>query len=200
MQDLDDKSLMLQFQADGDPQAFEEVFRRNKDSLFRFLLRLSGNVAVAEDISQHAWLRVIELAEAGRYAADESASFRTFLFTLARNRYIDKEQRSHESTHTQSFEQTSESLNDRSDDEILAPELLAAASQVSALLDEALCSLPPEQREIMAWWIQGVDLVEVARITGVSWATLVSRKKYALKKIRTFLEQAGVRQVNDVIA
>ncbi|HKE95468.1 MAG TPA: sigma-70 family RNA polymerase sigma factor [Povalibacter sp.] len=200
MHEPDDKSLMLRFQADGDTAAFERLFSRNKDALLRFLLRLSGDPAIAEDISQHTWLRVIELAEAARYRADDAAAFRTFLFTLARNRYVDQQQRRHGATHTRSVEPMDETLAGRADDAILDPQLLTADSQTIDLLDQALRALPTEQREVIAMWMQGVELVDVARIVGAPWATIVSRKKYALSKVRAFLERAGIRQVSDVIA
>src|SRR5262245_53863375 len=191
MHEPDDKSLMLRFQAEGDTAAFESLFARNKDLLFRFLLRLSGNNAVAEDISQHTWLKLIELAEARRYRADDSASFRTFLFTLARNRYVDQEHRRHGATRTDSLEQLSKELDERADDELLDPQLLAGDAQTRSLVEDAMRTLPAEQREVLALWMHGVELVEVARVTGAPWATVVSRKKYALSKIRTFLERTG---------
>ena len=194
---VDDKSLMLQFQNEGASAAFEELFRRNKDGLFRFLLRLCGNQAIAEDISQQTWLKIIELAEAAKYAADERASFKTFLFTLARNRYIDQEQRSHGASRTQAVEQAT--LERVADDDILAPDRLTNSQQTQVLISEAISSLPTEQREVLLMWMHGVELVELARLTGTPWATLVSRKKYALHKIKLYLDNAGIKDASDVI-
>jgi RNA polymerase sigma-70 factor, ECF subfamily len=198
MQSADDKTLMLRFQSEGDPSAFEELFRRNKDLLLRFLRRLAGDEAIAEDISQQVWMRVIEVAEAGRYQAHAGASFSTFLLAMARNRYIDQEHRSHEARYTQPVEHAT--LDAMGDDASLPPELLVDDEQMRSLLDQALRTLPLEQREVLALWMQGVELVEVAGVTGVPWATLVSRKKYALRKVKLFLERAGVRRSADVIA
>lgn len=194
----DDKTLMLRFQGEGDPRAFEELFRRNKDGLLRFLRRLSGDAAIAEDISQQVWVRLIELAEAGRYEAQAGASFSTFLLAMARNRYIDQVHRSHEARYTQPVEHAT--LDEIADDAALPPDLLTDDERTRSLLEQAMQTLPLEQREVLALWMQGVELVEVAGLTGVPWATLVSRKKYGLRKIRVFLERAGVRRSSDVIA
>jgi DNA-directed RNA polymerase specialized sigma24 family protein len=56
----------------------------------------------------------------------------------------------------------------------------------------ALRDLPPEQREVVVLWMQGLELVEVARITGDSWHTIVSRKRYALAKLKRLLDPEPV--------
>ena len=91
-------------------------------------------------------------------------------------------------------------LDEIADDAALPPDLLTDDEQTRSLLEQAMQTLPLEQREVLALWMQGVELVEVAGLTGVPWATLVSRKKYGLRKIRVFLERAGVRRSSDVIA
>ena len=55
---IDDETLMLRFQQSGDLQAFERLFRRHKDAFVTFLARLSGNLAIAEDVSQQLCLCV----------------------------------------------------------------------------------------------------------------------------------------------
>ena len=62
LSDANDHELMLSFQQEGDLAAFEELFRRHKDMLLRFLIRLSANHAIAEDVSQQAWLKAIDVA------------------------------------------------------------------------------------------------------------------------------------------
>ena len=42
-------------------------------------------------------------------------------------------------------------------------------------------ALPVEQYEVIALWMQGFSLTEVAEITGAPWHTVVSRKTYALR-------------------
>jgi RNA polymerase sigma-70 factor, ECF subfamily len=180
----DDQTLMLRFQEQGDVRAFEELFARHKTGLYRFVLKLSLNTAAAEDISQHTWMRVIEVAEAGRYQANPGATFRTYLYTLARNRYFDEYRRDHEVTRADPVDASEQNLRDEHAE---TPEELYARQQDSARLDRALRDLPPEQREVVVLWMQGLELVDVARITGDSWHTVVSRKRYALAKLKRAL-------------
>lgn len=188
--DPDDKSLMLRFQEEGDLRAFETLFARNKDALFRFVMRLSGNETVAEDVSQQAWLRVIELAETGGFNASSSATFQTFLLTMARNRYVDEYVRRHESVRTESLaEHDVEHLGETDETEELID--LLDREHTRSRVHAALLELPFEQREVLALWVQGLELRDIARMTGASWHTVVSRKKYALRKLASLLKGAA---------
>lgn len=187
--DPDDKSLMLRFQEEGDLRAFEMLFARNKDALFRFVLRLSGNTTVAEDVSQQAWLRIIELAESGGFNAGSGATFQTFLLTMARNRYVDEYVRRHESVRTESLSGHDVDTLGETDEANELVELLDR-EHTRSRVHSALQELPFEQREVLALWVQGIELREIARITRASWHTVVSRKKYALRKLASLLKGA----------
>ena len=89
----EDAQLMLRFQRDGDRTAFERLFERNRGALLRFLTRLSRNRAVAEDVAQQTWLKVMDVASQGAFAAASGVAFRTWLCTLARNHFIDEYRR-----------------------------------------------------------------------------------------------------------
>ena len=187
--DPDDKSLMLRFQEEGDLRAFETLFARNKDALFRFVLRLSGNTTVAEDVSQQAWLRIIELAESGGFNAASGATFQTFLLTMARNRYVDEYVRRHESVRTESLSGHDVETLGETDEANELIELLDR-EHTRSRVHSALQELPFEQREVLALWVQGTELREIARITRAPWHTVVSRKKYALRKLASLLKGA----------
>jgi RNA polymerase sigma-70 factor (ECF subfamily) len=186
----DDQTLMLRFQEQGDVHAFEQLFARHKLGLYRFVLRLSLNAAVAEDVSQHAWLRLIEVAESGRYYASSNASFQTYLFTLARNRYFDEYRHHHDVARSESLDAIEPEFQD---DHAVSPEELFGRQQESDRIDRALRELPPDQREVVVLWMQGVELVDVARITGAPWHTIVSRKRYAMAKLKRSLDLERVQ-------
>jgi len=185
-----DEALMLRFQRDGDAAAFETLFRRHKDELVSFLRRLSGSATVAEEVSQHCWLRVIELARQDRYRAVSGSTFRSFLYTLGRNRYIDAYVRSHGATRHASLETLEHDAGMSSGDADLAD--ATAAEQRAALLAKALDGLPWEQREVIALWAAEFSIEEMARLTGAPRDTVLSRKKYALARLRKALEAMGM--------
>lgn len=69
----------------GDNAAFETLVRRYSDELTRFLIRLVGNRALAEDAFQEAFLQVHLSAE----TFDTSRRFKPWLFTIAANKARD---------------------------------------------------------------------------------------------------------------
>ncbi len=75
---------------DGQTAAFEELVRRYHDDLLRFLIRLVGNRALAEDAFQEAFLQVHLSAE----TFDISRRFKPWLFTIAANKGRDALRRS----------------------------------------------------------------------------------------------------------
>src|SRR5260221_9358711 len=79
-----DEELMLAYR-DGNPGAFDTLYARHKGGLFRYVLRGVKLRAVAEELYQEIWIRVIEARQ--RYAP--SARFATWLYTIAHNRLVD---------------------------------------------------------------------------------------------------------------
>jgi RNA polymerase sigma-70 factor (ECF subfamily) len=185
-----DDELMFRFQRDHDYTAFEELFGRHKDVLLRFLARLLGDIATAHDASQQTWLKVIEVARRQDYLAQSDARFRTWLLTLARNHVIDEYQRKFAATRTVAL---TDELRERSIDGPsagqAAPDPLDDANrqQIAQRLTDAIQALPLEQREVIALWIAEVEPAAIAEITGAPRDTVLSRKKYALAKLRSAL-------------
>lgn len=84
-----DEDLVSDYRA-GDNAAFEELVRRYHDDLMRFLIRLVGNRALAEDAFQDAFLQVHLSAE----TFDTTRRFKPWLFTIAANKGRDLLRRS----------------------------------------------------------------------------------------------------------
>jgi len=76
-----DEELVTEYRA-GNAPAFEELVRRHHDDLIRFLVRLVGNRAVAEDAFQETFLQVHVSAE----KFDAARRFKPWLFTIAANK------------------------------------------------------------------------------------------------------------------
>jgi RNA polymerase sigma-70 factor (ECF subfamily) len=183
-----DDELMFRFQRDHDYSAFEELFGRHKDVLLRFLARLLGDITAAHDASQQTWLKVIEVARRQDYLAQTDARFRTWLLTLARNHAIDEYQRKFAASRTISLtdELREKSLNGPIAGQQAPIDPLDDANrlQISRRLSDAIQDLPLEQREVIALWIAEVEPATIAEITGAPRDTVLSRKKYALAKLR----------------
>ena len=68
----------------GDAAAIEALIRAHEQSLFRYMLKVTGNPESARDMSQDAFVRV--LGSIGRF--DEQFRFSTWLFTIAKRLWI----------------------------------------------------------------------------------------------------------------
>ncbi len=133
------------------------------------------------EVSQQTWLKLIELAKRGRY--QPTAPFWTMLYTLARNRWMDEYVRRREAARSVPMDEAQDEVAELPTGATEVGDLLARRESEAALA-KAMALLPPEQREVVALWMQGFQLVEVARITGARWHTVVNRKRYALEKLR----------------
>jgi len=65
----------------GQPGAFDEMYDRHADRIWRFLVRLAQNEALAEDLFQETWLAAASHAHLLR----EDSSLLRWLYTIARN-------------------------------------------------------------------------------------------------------------------
>ena len=79
-----DEKLMLCYK-NGDADAFEILYRRHRNPLFRYLYRQVGNRSLTEELFQDVWMNLIRARE--RYKA--RAKFATLLYKIARNRVVD---------------------------------------------------------------------------------------------------------------
>ena len=75
-------NALLDAARQGDERAFEVLYRRHRDPVFRFAWRLSGSESAAEDLAHDCFLGLLRAPE--RFDPDR-ASLRTYLFAAVRN-------------------------------------------------------------------------------------------------------------------
>jgi len=171
-----DETLMLSY-GGGDVAAFEVLYGRHRQRLYRFLLRELRDAALADEVYQDVWQRVI----AARVGWRPDAAFATWLYRIARNRLAD---------HWRAARHRPPAPNDADarlsrvpDDD--TPETRLAADERHSELERALAALPPEQREVVLLRLeQELTLEEIGTITGAGRETVKSRLRYAMDKLR----------------
>lgn len=180
-----DEALVARYAA-GDVAAFEVLYERHEQPLWRFLLRLCRDRATAEELMQESWFAVTR--EAARF--HPQGRFAPWLYAIARNRAIDRH-RSARATDSLDVVQAEggEPLVARLADE-RSPSPVAASEQRdqgSAIL-QALQRLPPEQREAFLLQVEGeLSVEEIAQVTGTTFETAKSRLRYARDKLKALL-------------
>jgi RNA polymerase sigma-70 factor (ECF subfamily) len=172
MGEAPDEQLMLAYRG-GDAGAFDTLYRRHRARLFRFVLRSIRSRAVAEELYQEVWMRVIEAR--GSYVP--KARFTTWLYTIAHNRMVDHWRRSGLSL--VSLEDADPPADARD------PARQAEGREALARFAAALESLPPVQREAFLLHEEaGLSVAEIAAATGSNEEAAKSRLRYALAKLK----------------
>ncbi|MBP5946287.1 RNA polymerase sigma factor [Pseudomonas sp. P116] len=177
-----DETLLARYR-EGDGAAFEILYARHRQSLYRFLLGLSGKAELADEVFQETWLSLIRSAS----QPQGRAIFRTWLFQIARNRLIDhwRKHGARQPLHD-SYDEQTHAVSDEAAD----PEQLLSLSRDSQRLETALQSLPADQREVFLLRAHGdLDLAQIASLTETPLETVKSRLRYAQHKLRRLLAE-----------
>jgi len=179
-----DEELMLAYRG-GDAGAFDELYRRHRGGLFRFVSRSVRDRAVAEELYQEIWMRVIEAR--GRYepkapGAVQPTKFITWLYTIAHNRLVDHWRK--KGLKVVALDAESEFAANPG----FEPERIVAAQQELERFARALAALPPAQREAFLLHQEaGMSVAEIAGATGANEEAAKSRLRYAFAKLREAL-------------
>jgi len=177
---------LLQRYADGEAAAFDELYARHELPLWRYVLRLARDRAVAEELTQEVWVAVVR--EAPRFRAD--ARFVPWLYTVARHRVIDRVRttRRHVSLDEPAHDDGAarvESLEDRGG---TRPDRDIETIEQGRAILAALDALPAEQREAFVLQADaGLTVEEIATITGTGFETAKSRLRYARDRLKALL-------------
>nr|WP_041770351.1 RNA polymerase sigma factor [Pseudomonas resinovorans] len=188
----DDASLLRRYR-NGDAEAFGVLYARHRLGLYRFLCGLSGDASLAEEIFQETWLNLIRSDSEQR----GQASFKTWLYQIARNRLIDHwRKHGRQQGREETFDEVlhGDALPGSSPD----PERELSLSQDQQRLRAALDELPGEQREVFLLRAHGdLELTEIAELTRTPAETVKSRLRYALQKLRRLLaDPAAAEEVS----
>ena len=168
-----------------DPDLLARLIEQYQHRLFRYLVHLTGNRQLAEDLFQDTWLRVLE--RGGSY--DGRSEFAPWLLRLARNLTIDHFRR-HKML----------SLDELTDPEREAPLQVAdrrptpfdhlASLQDSEKVLACMGGLAPSFREVLVLRFQEeMSLEEIAGVVAIPVATVKSRLYRALDMLGTRLEK-----------
>jgi RNA polymerase sigma-70 factor (ECF subfamily) len=171
-----DEELMVAYR-DGNAAAFETLYTRHRGRLYRFVLRGVKTRAVAEELYQEVWLRVIEAR--GRYAPQ--AKFTTWLYTIAHHQLVDHWRKK---GLTLVALDEGEAMADGAHD----PAAQAQARQDLRRFADVLAGLPPAQREAFLLHEEaGMTAAEIAATTGAGLEAAKSRLRYAMQKLKAAL-------------
>jgi len=168
--------------AKGDRLAMQVLFARHQVRVYRFVLRLVGNQAVAEDLISEVFLDVWRQAD--RFEGRSAVS--TWLLAIARFKALSAMRRKPEA---ELDEETAGAIEDTADD----PEVAVQKKDKAEILRKCLLALSPEHREVIDLvYYHEKSVEEVAEIVGIPEPTVKTRMFYARKKLSELLKAAGI--------
>jgi RNA polymerase sigma-70 factor (ECF subfamily) len=164
----------------GDLSALTEIMTRYQHRMYRFLLRLTQDPGLADDLFQQTWLRVIE--KIGRY--DARRQFEPWLFSVARNLTIDY-LRQRQPRSLDVVEDSGESPAERLAATGRDPLESLLEFERGGVLAAAIAELPVIHREVLTLrFEEELKLEQIADIAGIPVSTVKSRLLRALERLR----------------
>jgi RNA polymerase sigma-70 factor, ECF subfamily len=190
MSDPTDEQLMHAYRG-GDLGAFEVLLSRHERPVWRFLRRSVGDAALAEDLLQEVFLRVVKAR--AEWKGESKVS--TWVYAIARNLCIDHARRAvHRDAASldapaRRDDEQGDTMHERLPSPTRDAEGLTSDGELRARIDAAVASLPPEQREVFLMReVMDVSFAEIAGVVGAPEPTVKSRMRYALERLRAALE------------
>jgi RNA polymerase sigma-70 factor (family 1) len=167
--------------AEGDECAFEQLYLIYSPKIYRKILQLVKQAAVAEEILQDVFVKIWERRE----VLDNQKSFRSFLYTIAKNLVVDLFRRAALDRRmlekfiidNTEFYNPFEGIDD--------PE-----EESKAIVQTALDILPPQRKKIYRLVkIEGKSYGEVAEMLGISTSTINDHVVKATKSLKVYFDQ-----------
>jgi len=181
-----------------DAGLLDELIVRYQHRLLRYLLYLTSNREMAEDLFQEVWMRV--LVRGAQF--NGQARFDTWLFTIARNLVIDQRRKRTMSSQDELFEGRSE--DDRPMSFEVADGEPTPFDRFSNLEDreriaQGLLELDTLHREVLVLrFHEELSLEEIAKVTRAPLSTVKSRLYRGMAAIKPKLERAAARRQETV--
>ena len=168
---------MLSQVREGDVKAFERIYRSYSPRLYGSIFRIVKSVPVTEELLQDVFQRVWE----HRKTIDVNLSFKSYLFTIARNlvyAYFNKASR-------QKLMERYLQAKEMSSSDVFRNQLEEKESE--QLLEKAIHQLPPQRRLVYTLCkIEGRSYDEVSRTLGISVFTISDHMVKAAKSIKAY--------------
>jgi len=166
--------------ADGERQALDTLYQRYAQPLFGYLLTLTADRGLAEEILQDTF--VAAWRAAARF--EGRASVKTWLFGIARRQ-------AHNSLRRRNLTLTDDTTLEQAPSDEPEPEEAVLRDADRQALSEAIMRLRPVHREVLLLaFVHELSYAEMANLLDVPLGTIRSRLSNARRLLRDILETA----------
>ena len=155
----------------GERAAFDELIGRWAQPLRRYVQRVAGEAAAADELVQDIWLRVLQ----GIGRLQDPTRFRSWLFGIAHRRLMDRLR-----------ERYTSPLDSDADADAIAADLPEPDRDLEVReLERGLQRLPRPEREVLSlFYLEELSLTEVAQVLAIPVGTVKSRLFRARNQLR----------------
>lgn len=168
----------------GDEESFAEIVKIYLNQIYNFVYRLTGDRDAAEDLTQETFVKCWKNLK--RF--DQNKSFKTWLFTIAKNTAFDWLKKKKEIPFSTFTDEEGENWLENVADENILPDEILERANLAEELDEILQKLPPHYRAILLLhYKEDFSLHEISEILGEPYNTIKSRHQRGLGKLRELL-------------
>jgi RNA polymerase sigma-70 factor (ECF subfamily) len=167
--------------AEGDRRSMALLYRRHSVRVYRFILRMTGDATLTEDLVSEVFLEAWRHADGFKARSQVS----TWLLAIARNKMLSARRRRWDQ---QLDDHEAAAIQDTADD----PESSIEKKDRGAVIQSCLAQLSPARREVVDLiYYHEKSIEEVSRIVGVPANTVKTRMFYARQRMGRLLEAAG---------
>jgi len=181
---ISDYELIQRF-IKGEQSCFDILIRRHKNKVFAYISLYIRDQALAEDLFQDTFMKVIQSVKAGKY--QDNGKFVSWVMRIAHNLIID---------HFRRIKQMNTVSNDDYESDLFNSKRFAEATieddlikrQILKDVRKMISMLPDDQREVVILrHYAGLSFKEISDITDVSINTALGRMRYALINMRKLM-------------
>lgn len=178
----------------GDKGKFRLIVQRYQASIYNLAYRMTGDAAIAEDITQETLINIYK----GLRKFRKEASLATWIRRIALNQCLtyrrSDKSRLHDSLNGDDESEGSRSLKDKLANSSPDPSDQAYAKQIASHINQALQKLSHEYRAIIIMRdIQGMEYKELEEALQLPSGTVKSRLSRARNELKEILTKMGVR-------
>jgi RNA polymerase sigma-70 factor, ECF subfamily len=176
--------------ADGlrrrDPELLDRLIEQYQQRLYRYLLFLTIDRALAEDLFQETWIRVLERG----YQYNAKCKFESWLFTIARNLVIDVSRRKKIASLEDLGDPDSSQPYEPPDDRSASALQLLVARENQQAVQLSLAKLPAYYREVLLLrFREELPLEEIATVLSTPISTVKSRLYRGLAALKSAIPE-----------
>ncbi len=185
---LQDHDLIKLYLA-GDQKAFEILLERHKDKIYTSIYLFVKDTALAEDIFQEVFIKIINTLREGKY--NHEGKFIQWALRISYNMCVDyfrRNKRRANISPTESFD-----IFDILPQNDLNIEQSIIRDEMHDKLRRVIDGLQPDQREVVILrHYADMSFKEISQLTRVSINTALGRMRYALINIKKKLEEKEI--------